>query len=247
MSEDNSDESGASPTGRRTPGRPARLSHEIILEAAGKIPFEELSFSTVATELGVSTQALYKYFRNLDALRAGLAAKLSGQNVYEGQWRLWRSESEDIASLLTQIALSFRSWIEQNEHSPSLFQLEYGGIRFRDGGHSPVLLGAMEDFLHSASEHGVPVEQAVALWQITGDVMTTTGSLRASNEFEQEFRSDLASQVSEAEADFPMIDSYLETEPGPKQLHHYDLTVRALVLGLATLLELDAPSEAPKG
>ena len=223
---------------RRAPGRPARLSHDMILEAAKTIPFDELSFTTVAAALNVSREALYKYFKNVDGLRAALATKLGGEQVFEGQWETWKTDSGSIASLLTEIALNFRTWVEENEHNPSLFRLEYGALRFAHGGHSSVLLERMEDFLTAASDYNVPPDQAMMLWQITGDVMTTTGSIGTPANFEREFRSDLAQFLSESDKEFPALETYLKTEPNPARPHTYDITLRALVLGLAVLYGL---------
>lgn len=64
-------------TGRRAPGRQARLSREKIIEQAlallAELPVEELTMTRIAENLGTTTMALYKYFPNRDALLGALA------------------------------------------------------------------------------------------------------------------------------------------------------------------------------
>ena len=141
------------PKGRsgKTPGRPARLSHEAILEAAQSVPFDELSFASVASQLHVSREALYKYFKNIDTLRAALAAKVSAQAIFEGEWQEWRRRDGGLTAYLTEIVLHFRTWIQQFEVDPALFRLQYGAIRFANGGSNPTLLERMDDFVATAS------------------------------------------------------------------------------------------------
>jgi len=232
---------------RRSPGRPRVLSHKRIVETAKSIPFEDLSFARVSAELGVSPQALYKYFSNIGELRAALAGALSAEREFKEQWNDWRTSDDGITGFLTKIGVNYRRWLQVNELEPALFRLEYGGIRFASGYRTAVLLERMDHFLLVASELGVPLGQAMRLWHVTSDVMTTTQSLEVTDDFERDFRLELAQYLDESDEQFLSLEAYLETEPETNPPHAYEDTVRALILGLSVLYGLGnarSPQEA---
>lgn len=81
---------------RRKVGRPARLTRELVAEAAHEVGFENLTMRTVADHLGVSVPGLYHYVRNKDDLLR-LAAEVSSGRMQlpedHGQhWAVWLYE-----------------------------------------------------------------------------------------------------------------------------------------------------------
>ncbi len=69
-------------SGRRAPGRQARLSREKIIDQAllllADIATEELTMTRIAEGLGTTTMSLYKYFANREALLDALAEHTFG-------------------------------------------------------------------------------------------------------------------------------------------------------------------------
>lgn len=81
---------------RRKVGRPARLTRELVAEAAHEVGFENLTMRTVADHLGVSVPGLYHYVRNKEDLLR-LAAEVSSGRMQlpedHGQhWAVWLYE-----------------------------------------------------------------------------------------------------------------------------------------------------------
>lgn len=79
---------------RRKPGRPARISRELILEKSMDIlavtKVEDFMIKTVAHELGTASMAIYNYFDSRDALLAAVAdevCKLFQPPKPRGGWR----------------------------------------------------------------------------------------------------------------------------------------------------------------
>jgi AcrR family transcriptional regulator len=81
---------------RRKVGRPARLSQELIVEAAYALGLENVTMKTVAEHLGVSVPGLYHYVRGREDLLR-LAAEFSANRIEvptdHGQhWAIWLYE-----------------------------------------------------------------------------------------------------------------------------------------------------------
>lgn len=80
---------------RRAPGRQATLSHEKIiaqaLELLDHIAADDLTMTRIASGLGTTTMALYKYFPSRDALMNALAERtfslLAAPMPAGGEWR----------------------------------------------------------------------------------------------------------------------------------------------------------------
>lgn len=81
----------------RRPGRPARLDRDQIVAAALTLDLDTLSMPAVAHRLGVSTQALYYWVANRDALLdligEYVAERITPKGVAAGgDWRAWLDE-----------------------------------------------------------------------------------------------------------------------------------------------------------
>ena len=78
-------------------GRPARISRELILQEARRIPSGELTLPLIAARLGVKHTALYRHFASRDALVAELAALLFAdfepRPANPARWREWLFET----------------------------------------------------------------------------------------------------------------------------------------------------------
>ena len=87
--------SGGTEKARRAPGRQATLSHEKIIAQAlqllGHLTTDELTMTRIASGLGTTTMALYKYFPSRDALMNALAehtfSLLVAPMPADGEWQ----------------------------------------------------------------------------------------------------------------------------------------------------------------
>lgn len=77
----------------RRPGRPPRIDRESILAATIDMALPDLTLTAVAKRLGVSTQALYRYFANREALIDAVIQLLTERYPlpnYQGEdWCIW--------------------------------------------------------------------------------------------------------------------------------------------------------------
>ena len=153
--EDSSKRSKKPPRRSNTVGRPSVLSKKRIIDAARDMPFEQISFSAVAAKVGVSSQALYKYFPNAGALRAAIAATLATEIGFQQNWKPAPDTANEFIFFLEKLTKNYRAWLRVNNLSPKLFQIAYGATRFANGHETPVLLERLETFLHVAANRQV--------------------------------------------------------------------------------------------
>jgi AcrR family transcriptional regulator len=59
------------------PGRPPRHTLDEVLDAAERLPYDRLSMTSLAKELGLVTSGLYRYVRDRDDLVAQVTARLA--------------------------------------------------------------------------------------------------------------------------------------------------------------------------
>ena len=100
-------------------GRPSILSETRIRRAAleAATARERLTFTTVARRLGVSAQAIYKYYRNAEALRIDVAQEL----LSRFKWReTLQTSGGDVPSLFIGFGLGYRDWVEETGFNPEV-------------------------------------------------------------------------------------------------------------------------------
>jgi len=240
MAGDSIQPKGKSPAPSRS-GRPAVLSRERILSEAAQIQFEDQSFSLIASRLGVSTQALYRYFSNLSELQSVLVSSLVA-SLYGTRTEVpWSSDGEtDFPRFLFDFANDFGNWLREEKVAPDLLKVQYGSTRFPGGDLSPTLFAVMNYFLAVARDCDVSLDDASAIYCILVDFMTNTQSVRIEEDFVEEFSADLSDGVSELGIErFPRILEYLEIErvraPGGSL---YEVSLRALIAGLCLRFDL---------
>ena len=224
--------------GRRV-GRPSTLSEQRILNAAAGIAFEELSFGRIAEDLGVSPQALYKYYSNIGELRSSLAASVVREVEFLDDQPLG-----DFEAYVVRFLLDYRDWLVENSLAPDLFAIEYGAARFEQGASPEPLFVRLEDFLSTADREGVPLAAAMKVWLVITDWMAVSRSVLLPEHFLREFHEALESDLGVLEADrFPQVGRYL-AESGDEALSGrevYEFSVRALVRGLLIQTGLREP------
>jgi len=132
---------------RNAGGRPPRISRELILQEARRIPSGELTLPLIAARLGVKHTALYRHFASRDALVAELAALLFAdfepRPADPAQWRSWLFEtlrdlyrfmlSNPIMLEVESRTYTFRIWLPILE--TALQTLEQAGFASRDAAH----------------------------------------------------------------------------------------------------------------
>ena len=90
----------------RSRGRPPRLDPETILEMAREIDPQEFSMPRLATQLGVTTQALYYYFSNRERLEEALAeAVLEKIPVVPDRGQGWQEHGREVALAIRRVLM----------------------------------------------------------------------------------------------------------------------------------------------
>jgi AcrR family transcriptional regulator len=98
-------------------GRPARYTVDEVLDAAERLPFEQLTMTALAQELGLVTSALYRYVRDRDDLLAQLRARLAPLLPSPDETLPWDEWVAAAASGIYDLVLAhpviadLRSWI----------------------------------------------------------------------------------------------------------------------------------------
>ncbi len=99
------------------PGRPSILSHSLIRRTAieaGTVK-ERVTFRRIAERLGVSSQALYKYYPNVEALQIDVAQQL----LSRFNWReTMQTSGGDVVSLFVGFGLGYRDLVEGTGFNP---------------------------------------------------------------------------------------------------------------------------------
>ena len=98
-------------------GRPSILSQSLIRRTAIEAVTvnERVTFRTIADRLGVSSQALYKYYPNVEALQVDVAQQL----LSRFNWReKIQTSGGDVLSLFVGFGLGYRDWVEGTGFDP---------------------------------------------------------------------------------------------------------------------------------
>jgi TetR/AcrR family transcriptional regulator, tetracycline repressor protein len=108
--------------GRAPLGRPPRISRDDVIRVAESLPVEQVSVGAVASQLGVTRAAVYRYVENADELRriSTLASMshLTFTSVGIDDWRGW----------LFAYATALREWRLLNSHVDIEFDLTAGAL-----------------------------------------------------------------------------------------------------------------------
>ncbi|MGB0622125.1 MAG: TetR/AcrR family transcriptional regulator [Myxococcota bacterium] len=99
------------------PGRPSILSQSLIRRTAIEAVTvkDRVTFRRIAERLGVSSQALYKYYPNVEALQVDVAQEL----LSRFNWReTMQTSGGDVVSLFVGFGLGYRDWVEETGFNP---------------------------------------------------------------------------------------------------------------------------------
>lgn len=215
---------------RRRAGRPSILSEASILDAARCVPVDELSFLCIGKRLGVSAQAIYRYFPNLDQLRSALAVKIVNEAEFLDDQPLG-----DFEAYVVRFLIDYRDWLAESGLSPAHFEIAYGATKLANGGAPEQLYTRLEDFLETAAREGVASDAALQVWFAITDFMSRSLSVQLPDDFARDFHADLAAGLAENGSQrFPRLMAYLgQTRNGEAASgDFYEQSARALVRGL---------------
>lgn len=84
-------------------GRPTRINREKIIEAAMKLPSQQLSMTSVAAALGVKPPTLYYHIQSIDELRSLMVEKIT--------WDLRVPVADTWQQWCKGFAYEFRGWL----------------------------------------------------------------------------------------------------------------------------------------
>jgi AcrR family transcriptional regulator len=217
-------------------GRPSRLSRDAILDVAQELDEKELSFARVAEILGVAPTSIYHYFTSLGQLRTFVAERLIREVEF-----LDNHPSGDFCSYLLRFLLDYKDWLEELSLHPSVFELDYGGLRFKNHAPPHPLFVRFEDFLQTADQEGIDLRTAVHIWFIVADFMTRSLSVSLPDQYllgvHNEMKIFLKDRTSE---EFPLTRSYLDknSDVSVPSRDLYETAARVLVKGLAEEFDL---------
>jgi AcrR family transcriptional regulator len=139
---------------RRGRGRPARIDRASILAAAAGHDAEALTMPALADSLGVTTQALYRYFPNkralLDALCESVLERIDLPDRDSSGWREWLSA---IATAYRDLGVDYPHLLESDPAS-----LRAASIRILD------------DTLDVMHHHGFSSADAIRAYELVATV-----------------------------------------------------------------------------
>lgn len=209
-------EGGAVPSGRRGPGRPARIDRSMIIEAALAIDTagRPLSMRAVAERLGVARPALYHHVADRDALVAMVAlARL--EHELDEAWM--PSDSTDWRAWLTGFAVSIRSRLLAEPAFPEYVLLE-GDAGQRQLAQVERLLGV----LVRAGFDAADAERCVTL--IAELVHVNARAVFVMREAGQEpHRISVAKALKDSDADLPLMRAARADRFDPEAQFLFDL------------------------
>ena len=224
------------------PGRPRTLSQAKILDAAAEVLSEDLSFTSVSERLGVSPQALYKYFPNAKSLQTHLAAKLLWDFADQPKAS---SQARDLESLVVSYGFRYQEWLRQTGYAPTLFSSDYDLSSFETPEARDILLRLLDEFIADSAACGATQEAAFSMWCVLIDFLLNTKSLAFGSEESKHLNRSMADAVERQPGQFPHVAQILERTPVddlPTQ-KLFELGLRALARGLAEQQQLQRRDE----
>ena len=139
---------------RRPRGRPARIDRSSILAAAAVHDAEALTMPALADTLGVSTQALYRYFPNkralLDALCESVLQRIDLPDRERTGWREW----------LMAIAVAYR---DLGADYPHLLEADPASLRAAS-------VRIIDDTLQVMQSHGFTSDETIRAYELMATV-----------------------------------------------------------------------------
>ena len=137
-------------------GRPAKLSRDVILEAARSLSRTDFSFQDIANQLGVSPQSLYHYFASKEELCATLAEDdMESIPAVDPTTLEWRDYCR------AQINV-FVEWMTESKQPAHLFQQNSGWTQ-RDGSPNLNFLGHVDKGVGALTDAGFSPREAMNL------------------------------------------------------------------------------------
>ena len=209
---------------RRKRGRPPRLSHAEILEAAAEISIENLSMMALARRLRTTDAALYYYFPSREALLRALADKLTEEiemPPLSPDWRHW----------MRDYAWRIKTALER--HPGAAAFLNTGGPTGRKQLHMvETALGVM--MRNGLSLHAARLVDSVVVNHVLAFVQRTDREAREKRLGKPDSAMRIMEEVREAgETALPLLQAGLTYDKpiDPDELFEFGLT--ALISGVA--------------
>jgi AcrR family transcriptional regulator len=201
----------------------------MIIEAAADIAMGKFSFRTVADELGVSTQSIYHYFPNKNALLAAMAE--------ESVTKFPTVDTHDWRSYFRTSLLGYRSWL-LNSASPVLDPEINGSWARLNDEPSEGILNLMESFVSFLVAAGFTSHQAIEVWNLGTTLVVRSLITRLGDEEIADHWRALQEDVRSLGAEnFPTLSDALSQAPPPAQ-EMFERIVEVAIEGVAAVYEV---------
>jgi AcrR family transcriptional regulator len=201
----------------------------MIIEAAADVALGKFSFRTVADELGVSTQSIYHYFPNKNALLAAMAE--------ESFTKLPTVDTHDWRSYFRTSLLGYRSWL-LNSASPVLEPEINGSWARLNDEPSEGILNLMESFVSFLVAAGFTSHQAIEVWNLGTTLVVRSLITRLGDEEIADHWRALQEDVRSLGAEnFPTLSDALSQAPPPAQ-EMFERIVEVAIEGVAAVYEV---------
>lgn len=135
-------------------GRPAKISQEMILDVARRIPAHQLTMPGIALQLGVNAAALYYHFESREALLTALCAQLEStfqqRPADPRHWQRWmQATAQDLHRLMLDnpVISSAQDW----------------------GRISRITVPMLEAALETLEGAGYSAQEAVHIWNVVSN------------------------------------------------------------------------------
>ena len=229
--------SGSGKSGNKTKtnqrGRPAKLSRDVILEAARSLSRTDFSFQDIATQLNVSPQSLYHYFASKEELCATLAEDdMESIPIVDSSTLEWRDYCR------TQIRM-FTEWMSESSEPAHLFQGRFGWISM-DGSPNLNFLNHVDEAVGSLMKAGFSPREAMNLTLI---LLALTVRAHQPDPRQNSFdraRTSIEDAVQATEKDALTNLRNALADPSPHRLSSmFDTVIELVIAGAAARYEVD--------
>jgi AcrR family transcriptional regulator len=209
-------------------GRPKRLTREVIVRTAARIPPEDFSLLKLAEMLGVSSQSLYHYFPSKEAISKAIALEIAAEVPEPSSELGWRE-------YMRQTALLYRKWLLGNDFPIARSMPNSRLSLFRAGSdRSEVILNRLDTFVAVLRRDGFTLGQAVAIWSILTNHIRRSDLHRATQENFDMAWGELIADIGESqEGEFPELRA-LEKGPVPNFERFYIEALEILLDGISS-------------
>lgn len=206
-------------------GRPRVLSHERILDAAEKIPFETLSVLKLSKKLRVSDPAIYYYFPSRDALCRALVERWTTQFNLPSprvKWRTFmRALAEETFRLLSQRPGAADFMMYAGPSGPNQLHILDAGLEtLLRAGFSPVMaIKIYTSVINTAIDAARQLDSDARLQAATGK------SVRSATQ-------STADQSGKVFPSYTIVRDALEAAPEPDKDAQFNFTISTILKGL---------------